>query len=70
MGPHRDPGEESLTRLSLVVASLATLCGSIALMTCSTPVLRAIGATIAIGTVYAFALAAASARPDTSPDRG
>ena len=65
-----DPGEESLTRLSLVVASLATLCGSIALMTCSTPVLRAIGVTIAIGTVYAFALAAVFARPDTSPDRG
>ena len=65
-----DPGEKSLTRLSLVVASLATLCGSIALTTCSTPVLRAIGTTIAIGTVYAFLFAAFFARPDAPPGRG
>ena len=60
--PRRDPGEDSLTRLSLVVASLATLCASVALTACDTPVLRAIGATIAIGTVYAFVLAAIFAR--------
>jgi predicted exporter len=54
--------EDSLTRLALVVASLATLCAALALTACDTPVLRAIGATIAIGTVYAFVLAAIFAR--------
>lgn len=55
-------GESALTRLSLVVAGLASLCAALALATGSTPVLRAIGATIALGTVYAFLLAALLAR--------
>jgi predicted exporter len=55
-------GERALTRLSLVVAGLASLCAALALAAGSTPVLRAIGSTIALGTVYAFLLAALLAR--------
>lgn len=55
---HWDAEERALTWLSLVVAGLATLCASGALATSGTPVLRAIGTTIALGTVYAFALSA------------
>jgi predicted exporter len=55
-------GESALTRLSLVVAGLASLCAALALAAGSTPVLRAIGSTIALGTVYAFLLAALLAR--------
>jgi predicted exporter len=54
--------ERALTRLSLVVAGLASLCAGLALAVGSTPVLRAIGATVALGTVYAFLLAALLAR--------
>lgn len=53
-----DPEDRQLTWLSLIVASLATLCASLALAFCATPVLRAIGLTIALGTAYAFTLAA------------
>jgi predicted exporter len=66
---HRNRDEDALTRLSLIVASLATLCASIALTTCDTPVLRAIGTTIAIGTVYAFMFAAVFAHADPAPVR-
>jgi len=55
-------GERALTRLSLVVAGLASLCAALSLAAGSTPVLRAIGATIALGTVYAFLLSALLAR--------
>jgi predicted exporter len=55
-------GERALTRLSLVVAGLASLCAALALAAGSTPVLRAIGATIALGTMYAFLLSALLAR--------
>jgi predicted exporter len=54
--------ERALTRLSLVVAGLASLCAGLALAVGSTPVLRAIGATVALGTIYAFLLAALLAR--------
>lgn len=54
--------ERALTRLSLVVAGVASLCAALALAAGSTPVLRAIGATIALGTVYAFLLSALLAR--------
>lgn len=54
--------ERALTRLSLVVAGVASLCAALALAVGSTPVLRAIGATIALGTVYAFLLSALLAR--------
>ena len=58
---HAD-GERALTRLSLVVAALASLCAAIALASGSTPVLRAIGVTVGLGTVFAFLLAALLAR--------
>jgi predicted exporter len=45
-----------------VVAGLASLCAGLALAVGSTPVLRAIGATVALGTIYAFLLAALLAR--------
>ena len=54
--------ERALTRLSLVVAGLASLCAGLALASSSTPVLRAIGVTVAPGTIYAFLLAALLAR--------
>jgi predicted exporter len=55
-------GESALTRLSLVVAGLASLCAALTLAAGSTPVLRAIGATFALGTVYGFLLSALLAR--------
>lgn len=54
--------ERALTRLSLVVAGVASLCAALSLAAGATPVLRAIGATIALGTVYAFLLSALLAR--------
>jgi predicted exporter len=60
----RAAGEEerALTRLTVLAASLTTLCAALALAACSTPVLRAIGATLLAGTLYAFALSALLAR--------
>lgn len=57
-----DGAERALTRLSLVAASLTTLCAALALAACSTPVLRAIGVTILAGTLYAFLASALLAR--------
>jgi predicted exporter len=57
-----DGAERALTRLSLVAASLTTLCAALALTACSTPVLRAIGVTILAGTLYAFLTSALLAR--------
>ena len=54
--PGRD--ERALMLLSLAVASSATLISALALAGSGTPVLRAIGTTVAIGIVYALALAA------------
>ena len=54
--------ERALTRLTVLAASLTTLCAALALATCSTPVLRAIGFTVVAGTLYAFLLAALLAR--------
>jgi len=54
--------ERALTRLTVLAASLTTLCAALALAACQTPVLRAIGATVLAGTLYAFALAALLAR--------
>ena len=56
--PHVDHGERGLMLLSLAVASLATLISAVALAGSGTPVLRAVGITVAIGTVYALALSA------------
>ena len=53
-----DRGERGLMLLSLAVASLATLISAVALAGSGTPVLRAVGLTVAIGTVYALALSA------------
>ncbi|MGQ0523551.1 MAG: MMPL family transporter [Betaproteobacteria bacterium] len=61
--------ERALTLLSLSVAGLATLCASTVLATSGTPVLHAIGATIAIGTVYAFALSAFLSRHGAREER-
>lgn len=60
--------ERALTLLSLAVAGLATLCASGILATSGTPVLRAIGTTIALGTIYAFMLSALLARHDAARD--
>jgi predicted exporter len=65
-----DAGERALTLLSLCVAALATLWASGILATSGTPVLRAIGITIGVGTVYAFVLSALLARPGSSRDAG
>jgi predicted exporter len=56
--PHTDRKERGLMLLSLAVASIATLISAIALAGSGTPVLRAIGVTVAIGTIYALALSA------------
>ena len=53
-----DHDERALMLLSLAVASLATIISASALATSGTPVLRAIGMTAAIGTLYALALSA------------
>ena len=63
-----DADERALTLLSLGVAGLATLWASGVLATSGTPVLRAIGITIAAGTVYAFLLSALLARPEAPRD--
>jgi len=63
-----DADERALTLLSLGVAGLATLWASGVLATSGTPVLRAIGITIALGTVYAFFLSALLARPGPPRD--
>lgn len=55
--------ERSLMLLSLAVASIATLLSALALAGSGTPVLRAIGVTVAVGTVYALALSALLAPP-------
>ncbi|MGQ0752065.1 MAG: MMPL family transporter [Betaproteobacteria bacterium] len=60
-----NPEERALTLLSLTVAGLATLWASSILATSGTPVLRAIGTTIAAGTLYAFVLSALLARPES-----
>ncbi|HEX9184174.1 MAG TPA: hypothetical protein VF876_13035, partial [Burkholderiales bacterium] len=54
--------ERALTRLTVLAASLTTLCAALALATCATPVLRAIGVTVVAGTLSAFLLAALLAR--------
>ncbi len=62
--PQAGRDEHALMLLSLAVASLATLISAVALAGSGTPVLRAIGITVAIGTVYALALSALLA-PET-----
>jgi predicted exporter len=57
-----DEAERALTRLTVLAASLTTLCAALALSACSTPVLRAIGVTVICGTLYAFLLCALLAR--------
>lgn len=64
----RDSGsaaERELTLLSVMVAGAATLCASLALAFASTPVLRAIGTTTALGAVFAFLLCAVLAKERT-----
>jgi predicted exporter len=56
--PQRNHDERALMLLSLAVASLATMISASALATSGTPVLRAIGMTAAIGTLYALVLSA------------
>ena len=56
--PHGAEDERALMLLSLAVASLATLISASALASSGTPVLRAIGLTAAVGTVYALVLSA------------
>ena len=56
--PQENRDERSLMLLSLAVASVATLISACALATSGTPVLRAIGLTAAIGTLYALGFSA------------
>jgi predicted exporter len=63
-----DADERALTLLSLTVAGLTTVWASIVLATSATPVLRAIGMTIAAGTLYGFVFSALLARPEASRD--
>jgi predicted exporter len=63
--PQESGDERALMLLSLAVASVATLISASALATSGTPVLRAIGLTAAIGTVYALILSALLAPRDT-----
>jgi predicted exporter len=56
--PQHRQDERALMLLSLAVASLATLISATALAFSGTPVLRAIGLTAAVGTVYALVLSA------------
>ena len=51
---HGSAAERDLTLLSVGVAGMATLTASISLALASTPVLRAIGMTTALGAVFAF----------------
>ena len=64
--PQHDQDDHALMLLSLGVASVATLISALALATSGTPVLRAIGLTAAVGTVYALALSAMLAPRDAS----
>jgi predicted exporter len=61
--PQTGRRERALMLLSLAVASFATLISAMALASSGTPVLRAIGMTVAIGTVYALLLSALLAPP-------
>lgn len=54
-----DPAERAAALRAIVVAGLATLCASLALAFTQTAVLRAIGLTTLVGTLAAFACAAA-----------
>ncbi len=56
--PQHRADERALMLLSLAVASLATLVSASALAFSGTPVLRAIGLTAAVGTVFALVLSA------------
>jgi len=58
----RDPDERRRTLLSLTVCSLAVLCSAGALSLSSTPVLRAIGETVLLGTPLALFLSAGFGR--------
>ncbi|HLX81956.1 MAG TPA: MMPL family transporter [Burkholderiales bacterium] len=60
--PQGSRDEHALMLLSLAVASFATLLSALALAASGTPVLRAIGVTVAIGTVYALTFSALLAR--------
>jgi predicted exporter len=67
--PQGGHGERALMLLSLGIASLATFISASALATSGTPVLRAIGLTAAVGTVFALILSAllAPSAPKTAP---
>jgi predicted exporter len=56
--PHSGDEDQGLLLLSLGVASAATLISALALAFSGTPVLRAIGMTTAVGTLYALILSA------------
>jgi len=58
----RDPDERRRTLLSLAVCCLAVLCSAAALALSATPVLRAIGVTVLVGTPLALLLSAAFGR--------
>lgn len=60
--PPADEGERERTRLALAVCGASTLVTFGILASSATPVLRAIGSTVAIGAVASFLLAAAWAR--------
>ena len=66
--PQHGRDDRALMLLSLAVASLATLISASALATSGTPVLRAIGLTAAVGTVYALVLSALLAPRSRQPD--
>jgi predicted exporter len=55
---HSNRRERALMLLSIAVASIATLLSALALSSSGTPVLRAIGITVAIGSICALALSA------------
>lgn len=58
----RDPDERRRTLLSLTVCALAVLCSAAALSLSATPVLRAIGVTVLLGTPLALIFSAAFGR--------
>jgi predicted exporter len=59
---HASTQERDLTLLSVMVAGLATLCAALTLSFTGTPVLRAIGITAALGSVFAFVVSAMLSR--------
>jgi predicted exporter len=67
--PAADPVERSRTLLALIVCWATTLVAFGCLALSQTPVLKAIGVTVALGTVLSFAIAAALADPRPSPLR-